>query len=439
LVGECLSQAVASDQVRSAAGPRSVLEGIPVIVKDNINVARTPTTGGALALEHSVPRTDAPLVKKLREAGAVILAKANLSELANFLTRDMPAGYSSLGGQVLNPYDTAFTPSGSSSGSATAVALALAPVAIGTETDGSVISPSEHQSLVGLKPTVGLISRSGILPIAPSQDTAGPMTISVRDAAAVLAVMAGRDPADPATERADAAAAELGRLELGGPVLAGARLAVVRSVPEGRHRDDRQRCHDAVLGALASAGADSVEVTVERLAEDDETTVLTFEFAPAVDRYLADLGPDAPISSMAELRDWNAAHAADALKFGQIHIDRALAVDHGAERAAYQATRRRDKAAAEAALAGALDEDREAIVFPGTQGTSLAARAGWPSIVLPAGYLDSTRRPVGVTLVSPPWTEPRLLALADALERVHRVRRPPWEINPAVFRALAVG
>ncbi len=439
LVGDCLEQATASDQVRAASGPRSLLEGIPVIVKDNIDVAGTPTTGGALALEHSVPATDATLVRRLRDAGAVILAKANLTELAGYFARDLPAGYSSLGGQVLNPYDTALTPSGSSSGSATAVALALAPVAIGTETDGSITSPSAHQSIVGLKPTVGLVSRSGIIPIAPSQDTAGPMAVSVQDAAALLAVMAGEDSADPATKGADATTSVLRGLELGRSALAGARLAVVTTVPDGNHRDDRQRHHDEVLGVLAAAGAATVEVTVEPLAQDDEMAVFTFEFVPALDRYLAGLGPEAPISSMAELRDWNAAHATEALKFGQLRINQALAVDHEADRADYEATRRRDKAAAEAALTSALEGDREAIVFPATQGTSLAARAGWPSIALPAGYLDSNRRPVGVTLVSRPWTEPRLLALADALERAHGVRRPPWEINPAIFRELIVG
>ncbi|HUC12879.1 MAG TPA: amidase family protein, partial [Acidimicrobiales bacterium] len=195
---DAIEQAEASDRYRSRHGPRSPLEGIPVVIKDNIDVAGQPTTAGAVALAASTAAADAHLVRRLREAGAVILAKSNLSELANFLTDGMPSGYSSLGGQVLNPYDLALTPSGSSSGTAVAVALDMATIGVGTETDGSIISPAVHQSLVGIKPTLGLISRDGILPISPSQDTAGPMARTVADAAALLLAMAGPDPADEA-------------------------------------------------------------------------------------------------------------------------------------------------------------------------------------------------------------------------------------------------
>src|SRR5215467_4149616 len=173
LAPDAAEQAGRSDRIRRDSGPRGPLEGIPVLVKDNIDVAGLPTTGGALALEHAMPARDAPLVARLREAGAVVLGKTNLSELANFLTEDMPSGYSSLGGQVLNPYDLSRTPSGSSSGSGAAAALGLATVTVGTETDGSIISPSNAQSLVGLKPTLGLVPGDGVLPISTSQDCAG--------------------------------------------------------------------------------------------------------------------------------------------------------------------------------------------------------------------------------------------------------------------------
>lgn len=434
IVEDCAEQAAESDRRREREGPRSPLEGVPVVVKDNIDVAGMPTTAGALALEHSVPDNDAPLVSRLRRAGAVIFAKANLSELANFLTEDMPSGYSSLGGQVLNPYDLALTPSGSSSGSAAAVALGLAPLAVGTETDGSITSPCAHQSLVGLKPTVGLVSRTGIVPIAPSQDTAGPMTATVRDAAMLLAALAGEDPEDPATAGAQAVASAIGDLVLDGAGLRGARLGVVRDVGEGEHKESRQACCDAAMRALERAGAALTDVTMPEGSADDELAVLHFEFAPAFDRYLGRLGATAPVRSMAELADWNRAHGEVALKFGQVHVERALAIDHRGEHEAYATTRERDRSAASGALESALGEELEAIVFPGLGGTGWAARAGWPSLVVPAGYLAANRRPTGLLFVGRPWTEARLLSLGHAFEQAHPVRRPPWEINPAAFR-----
>jgi amidase len=470
LVPDAREQAEASDRIRRQDGARSPLEGIPVLIKDNVDVAGLPTTAGALALEHSVPAGDAHLVTRLREAGAVILGKTNLSELANFLTDGMPSGYSSLGGQVFNPYDTALTPSGSSSGSAAAVALGLAPVSVGSETDGSITSPAEHQSLVGFKPTLGLVSRHGMLPIAPSQDTAGPLARTVTDAAALLAVIAGTDRSDPATSGAGPAAAAVRALALDPSALRGVRLGVVRidGPPGGAGKPEggaaaggdpspapdrgqapgiggdpapapdpgRQACHLAALEALRAAGAITVDVSITALDEDDELAVLHYEFAPAVDRYLAALGPAAPVRTLADLRGWNLAHSDRALKFGQSHVDNALAVDHAAGRPAYEQARERDRLAAETGLLVALDAGVEALVFPGADGATWAARAGWPSVVIPAGYSSANRRPVGIMLVSPPWTDARLLNLAFALGRAHPVRRAPWDVNPAAFRSL---
>ena len=434
-----LEDADVSDRIRRERGPRGPLEGIPVLLKDNIDVAGLPTTAGALVLEHARPPADAPLVTHLREAGAVILGKTNLSELANFLTENMPSGYSSLGGQVLNPYDTSVTPSGSSSGSGTAAALALAPLTVGTETDGSITSPSQSQSLVGLKPTLGLVSRTGILPIAHSQDTAGPMTRTVADAAALLAVIAGPDPSDPATADAEPTARRLRELTLDPAALAGVRVGV--ATVETEEDDDkpdqhRRACHEQALAALAAAGAELVDVTLPKLERDDELSVLHYEFAPGVDRYLATLGDGAPVRSMAEIQAWNLAHAGEALKFGQIHIDKAVAIDHEAERDAYREARARDLAATTDGLTAALGDDREILVFRGIEGSTWAARAGWPSIVLPAGYAADNRRPVGILLVGRRWTDDRLLQLAYALEQAHPLRRPPAAINPAAFRSL---
>lgn len=431
-------EAVRSDRIRSENGPRGPLEGIPVLVKDNIDVAGLPTTGGALALEHNVPNVDAPIVVALRAAGAVILGKANLTEMANFLTEDMPSGYSSLGGQVLNPYDTAITPSGSSSGSGAAAALGFAPLTVGTETDGSITSPSDHQSLVGMKPTLGLVSRTGILPIAPSQDTAGPMTRTVSDAALLLAAIAGPDPADPATAGAGATAAALQGLSLDTQALRGVRVGVVTQEPDPDDKPDpaREPCHEAVLAALRAAGAELVDVELPNFGRDDEMAVLHFEFAPSVERYLAAIGPHAPMHTMVDIQAFNRVHAEATLKFGQIHVDIAVAIDHDSEREAYEQARARDLSFNAGNLTRALGDTLECLVFPGSSGGSWAARAGWPSIVIPAGYTANTRRPVGVMLVSRPWTDARLLQLAYALEQAHPVRRTPFDINPAAFRRL---
>jgi amidase len=433
LMADAIEQAEASDEYRSRHGPRSSVEGIPVIIKDNIDIAGQPTTAGAVALAASTAANDAHLVRRLREAGAVILAKANLSELANFLTDGMPSGYSSLGGQVLNPYDLALTPSGSSSGTATAVALDMAPIGVGTETDGSIISPAVHQSLVGIKPTVGLISRDGILPISPSQDTAGPMARTVADAAALLVAMAGPDPADQATT---AASADFDALRSWVPepdCLSGASLVLIR--PDSPAPADAQRRRpvgEAVVAALEAAGAGLTDAVMPEIARDDEMLVLHYEFAPAVDAYLRRMGIAAPIKSLGELHTWNNLHAESALKYGQTHIDKALAIDHVATHGEYVEAHRRDRASVTAALEAALG-DANALIFRAEEGATWAARSGWPSISIPIGYSRRSRRPLGLTLVARAWTEHRLLSLAAAIEKVCGFRSPPSEVNPAVF------
>src|SRR5690348_15467201 len=276
-----LTDASLLDLERATGKVRGPLHGIPVLVKDNLDVAGLPTTAGSVALEHSVPDKDSPVVARLRAAGAILLGKLNLSEFANFLTNGMPSGYSSLGGQVLNPYNADITPSGSSSGSGAAAAAGLAAITIGTETSGSIVSPSAAQGIVGLRPTIGLVSRTGILPISATQDTAGPMTRTVADAAAELGAIAGKDADDPVTlTQPDTVPDYLGALST--TALQGKRIGIVSST---------NAQYLAAVAAIQGLGAQTVTVTVQNTAAPD---ILTPEFKRDMNAYLARLPANAP-------------------------------------------------------------------------------------------------------------------------------------------------
>ena len=280
-----------------------------MLVKDNLDAAGMPTTAGSVALEHSVPDRDSPVVAKLRAAGAILLGKLNLSEFANFLTNGMPSGYSSLGGQVLNPYNADITPSGSSSGSGAAAAAGLAAITIGTETSGSIVSPAAAQGIVGLRPTIGLVSRTGIVPICATQDTAGPMTRTVADAAAELGAIAGKDPEDPATDSAPATVPNY--------------LAGLSTDRAGRQAHRRHQQHQRAVRRRGrrcpGAGRDDGDwsTSPQSAAPFD---ILTPEFKRDLNAYLSRLPANAPMKTLADIIAYNTANANDATKFGQTQL-----------------------------------------------------------------------------------------------------------------------
>ena len=429
LAPDATVQARRADDERAAGRVRGPLHGIPVLVKDNIDVAGIPTTAGSVALATSVPERDAPVVASLRSAGVVVLGKTTLTELANFTTEGMPSGYSSLGGQVLNPYDSSRTPSGSSAGSAVAAAVALAAMTVGTETSGSILSPAQACSVVGVKPTVGLVSRTGIVPISGTQDTAGPMARHVADATALLEAMTGVDPEDPATAASAPHATPdlLAALAVG--VLRGARLGVVA---------DGSPVFAAALDVLRERGAVLVPVEV---GDTDAPSILTRELRRDLDAYLARLPHDAPVRTLRELVAHNTVHAAEALKFGQTLLEASLAVDLADPSTAvgYQADRERGLAESRAAIDTVLAAHDLVAIVSASATTGVGARAGYPSVSVPAGYSAVGREPVSLVFLGTAWTEPALLGLAHDYEQAARVWRPPTQVNPSLFRWTGLG
>ncbi len=443
------------DAERATKGPRGPLHGIPVLIKDNVDTAdRMHTSAGSLALAGSIAPRDSFVAERLRAAGAVILGKTNLSEWANFRGRHSISGWSGRGGQCRNPYVLDRSPSGSSSGSAAAVSANLCAVAVVTETDGSITSPSSACGLVGIKPTVGLVSRAGIVPISHTQDTAGPMARCVADDAALLTALAGSDPRDAATRGAAAHATDYTRgLDPDG--LRGLRLGIARKRYTGNHRVVDQ-LFETALGVLRERGAvlvEHVDLTTEDHLKEAETTVLEFDFKADLNAYLAALGPGAPVKSLADVIAFNEANADRELQlFGQEMMESAQKrgpLTSGAYRRALAQCRR--VARAEGIDLVVRRHRLDAIVCPtsiptrqtdfvdGDAGwadcTTPAAVAEYPHVTVPMGYVMGM--PVGLSFFGLAWAEPVLLKAAFGYEQASRMRRVP-QFLPTVV-PLAAG
>jgi amidase len=422
--------------------PRGPLHGIPILIKDNIDTAdRMRTSAGSLALaDHIAPR-DSTVAANLRAAGAVILGKTNLSEWANFRSNHSVSGWSSRGGQTLNPYALDRNPCGSSSGSGAAVAANLCAAAVGTETDGSIICPSQTCGIVGIKPTLGLVSRAGIVPIAHSQDTAGPMARSVADAALLLAAIAGPDPRDSASLSVANTSLDYAGV-LRGDGLRGARIGVARGFFGFNPAVDRilEQC----LAALRECGAeliDPVEAPHAKDLGDAEMEVLLYEFHADLDAYLAQAGSGALARSLAEVIAFNERHADRVMPhFGQEIMLQAVEKGPLTEAKYVEALATNHRLARDEGIDAALREHRLDAIFEPSGGpawlidyvcgdhyvggtSSPAAVAGYPSITVPAGFVSGL--PVGVSFVGTAWSEARLIQYAHAFEQATRARRSP--------------
>jgi amidase len=435
LTRDSLDQARQADQDRKKGHVRGPMHGIPVLVKDNIDVKGLPTTAGALALADSYPSKDAFLVTRLRAAGAIILGKTNLTEFANFTTNGMPSGYSGLGGQVLNPYDVSQTPSGSSSGSGSGAASALAAVTIGTETSGSILSPAVANSLVAVKPTVGLVSRTGVVPIAASQDTAGPMARSVYDAAVLLTALSGIDPQDPITSTSSGVVGTDYTRMLSTTALQGKRIGVA-SAPTG----NQGVLFNEALDVLRVQGATVVPVTVTTAGLPPG--ILDYEFKRDLNAYLARLPASAPMDTLDDVVQFNLAHAAEGtIKFGQTQLVTSNNIDltDPVAKAAYETNRDTGIAAARDRIDSVLRaQTLDAIVFVGSGSAGIGARAQYPSVAVPIGYDPANGRPVGLSFLGTAYTEASLLALAYDYEQASQKWLPPAQVNPSLFRCSAL-
>jgi amidase len=440
---DALSIASELDKERQAKGARGPLHGIPILIKDNIDTHdRMTTTAGSLALGGSIPLQDSSVAKKLREAGAVILGKTNLSEWANFRSSHSSSGWSGRGGQTRNPYVLDRNPCGSSSGTGAGLASNLAAIGIGSETDGSVVCPSNANSLVGIKPTVGLISRAGIIPISHSQDTAGPMCRTVTDAAILLGALTGIDPRDDATKAsAGKSFADYGKfLDANG--LKGARIGVHRK--GFGFNDGVDKLMGDCIDIMKRRGAviiDPADIPTQGKFDDSELEVLLYEFKADLNSYLAALGPRAPVKSLKEIIDFNEQYKDREMPyFGQDLFIKAQAKGQLTDKAYRDALAKDQRMSRKEGIDFVMDKNKlDALIAPTggpawttdwvngdhfTGGYSTAsAVAGYPHLTVPAGYVFGL--PVGISFFGRAWSEPTLIKFAFAFEQATKARRTP--------------
>lgn len=415
--------AAALDRERREGRVRGPLHGVSVLLKDNINTAdRLHTSAGSLALAEHVAARDSQVAAQLRRAGAVILGKASMTEWANFMTEGMPSGYSSRMGQVRNAYGP-FDPGGSSSGSGVSVSANLATLAVGTETSGSILNPASQNAVVGVKPTIGVVGRSGIVPISHSQDTAGPMARTVRDAAILLAAMGGTDRRDPATWSAQTLQAP----QFDEGALKGKRIGVPRRGFTEDLPEAEQKVFSEALQALRAAGAEVLDpVEIQSATADWGLQVLIYEFKAGVNHYLRGVRPDLGVRNLHEVIAFNERHRRQMLRYGQTLLVAAEVTSGTLADPEYLQARRQDLLLSRS---GGIDEvmarERlDALAFPSSYGADIAARAGYPSVCVPGGF-TAQGEPVGLTLTAGAFSEPRLLELAYAFEQATKLRRPP--------------
>lgn len=448
---DALAIAVTLDRERKEKGARGPLHGIPILIKDNIDTGdRMKTTAGSLALIDSTPGQDAFVARRLRESGAVILGKTNLSEWANFRSNHSSSGWSGRGGQTRNPYVLDRNPCGSSSGSGAAAAASLCAATIGTETDGSIVCPSSTNSLVGIKPTLGLVSRTGIIPIAHSQDTAGPMSRTVADAAALLGALTGIDPRDSATRSSQGKALSDYTKFLDKDGLRGVRIGVARGYFNFSDRVDKRM--EELITEIKKLGAiviDPANIPTKGRFDDSEFEVLLYEFKADLNAYLAGLGPKAPVRSLKDVIEFNEKNREKEMPyFGQDIFVKAQEKGPLTDRKYLQALRKNHLLSRTQGIDFVMRRLRlDALIAP-TGGpawptdwingdhysggySSASAVAGYPHITVPAGYIFGL--PFGISFFGAAYSEPKLIKYAYAFEQATKVRRTPQFLPTTQF------